>query len=148
MSHSRIAVLTYSAEEQEVNTDEILEEMETYGNQVDYVAGSPSSFESDYDWFMNIAKKWGFVPTEDKKGFIIEDKNLFWSKMTKDIQQILEDDGGVTDRNRFKLEDRLVMKRGFWIWYDGSLYTLPYFIEYLGNTPAEFKIQEFLDYHF
>ena len=110
MSHSRILVLDNS----NYDCDQIFEEMQSYGNGVDYVDDSTDTLDQDCEWFLNYASCMGFSSTsEDNHKFKISSVKNFWDNMTKDIQQILEDDGGVTELNRFELEDRLGMKRGF-----------------------------------
>ena len=144
MSHSRILVIDNS----EYDVDEMFEEMQSYGNGVDYIDDSIETKQEDFDWFMNYASSMGFGRCTKGMKFKIVSITEFWGKMTKDIQQIMEDDGGVTEMNRFELEDRLAMKRGFWIHIDGELYTLPYFIRTYGKmTGKEFKVTKILDYH-
>ena len=145
MSHSRILVLDNS----NYNCDQIFEEMQSYGNGVDYVDDSTDTLDQDCEWFLNYASCMGFSSTsEDNHKFKISSVKNFWGNMTKDVQQILEDDGGVSELNRFELEDRLGMKRGFWILIDGELYTLPYFVRIYGKMKdKEFEITKTLDYH-
>lgn len=143
MSHSRILVLNNS----EFDVDAMFEEMQSYGNCVDYIDDSIELKQEDFDWFMNYVKNMGFTKGSEDMSFKIESVEDFWQSMTKDIQRIMEDDGGVNGMNRFKLEDRLGMKRGFWIFIDGELYTLPYFIRYYGKVKDEFKVTSILDYH-
>lgn len=145
MSHSRIMVLedNIECELNDLDLDEIYEEMQSYGNGVDYVQLSPSTFESDYEWVMNYLSALGFEKTKDEKGFKIQNSDDFWFDMEKDIKEYLE--MGIKE-NRWKLEDRASMKRGFWIYYEGILYTLPYFMEQ-AKDGEEFKIKGFLDYH-
>ena len=146
MSHSRIIVLENSNQlETEIDFDSLLEEMQSYGNGVDYIQLSPSTFESDYEWVMNYLSGLGFEKTKDEKGFKIQNSDDFWFDMEKDIKEYLE--MGIKE-NRWKLEDRASMKRGFWIYYDGMLYTLPYFMELEVKERNEFRIEKFLDYHF
>lgn len=145
MSHSRILVLNNS----NYDYDKIFEEMQSYGNGVDYVDDNIDTLDQDCEWFLNYASCMGFCRnSQNKHKFKISSVIAFWGNMTKDIQQILEDDGGVTELNRFELEDRLSMKRGFWILIDGELYTLPYFVKTYGKmTGKEFEITKTLDYH-
>lgn len=143
--HSRILVLDNS----DYDCDELFEEMQSYGNGVDYIDDSIDTLDQDIEWFLNYASCMGFSRSSTEKNkFEISSVTAFWGNMTKDIQQILEDDDGVTEANRFELEDRLGMKRGFWILIDGELYTLPYFIYTYGRIPGkEFEITKTLDYH-
>lgn len=145
MSHSRILVLNNS----NYDCDQIFEEMQSYGNGVDYVDDSIDTLDQDCEWFLNYASCMGFSSdSQDKHKFKISSVIAFWGNMTKDVQQILEDDGGVTELNRFELEDRLGMKRGFWILIDEELYTLPYFVRTYGKmTGKKFEITKTLDYH-
>ena len=146
MSHSRILVLDNS----NYDCDQIFEEMQSYGNGVDYVDDSIDRLDQDVKWFLKYTSNMGFSSSsKDKHKFKITSVSAFWGSMTKDIQQILEDDGGVNELNRFELEDRLNMKCGFWIVCDGELYTLPYFVRIYGKMKdKEFEITKTLDYHF
>lgn len=145
MSHSRILVLNNS----DYDCEQIFEEMQSYGNGVDYIDDSIDTLDQDCEWFLNYASRMGFCgDSQDKHKFKISSVIAFWGNMTKDVQQILEDDGGVTELNRFELEDRLGMKRGFWILIDGELYTLPYFVRTYGKMIGKkFEITKTLDYH-
>lgn len=144
MSHSRILVLDNS----EYDCDKIFEEMQSYGNGVDYVDDGIDTLDEDAEWFLNYTSCMGFSRSSEKNKFKISSATAFWDNMTEYVQQLLEDDGGVTERNRFKLEDRLGMKREFWIYIDGELYTLPYFVKVYGKIPnKEFEITKTLDYH-
>jgi hypothetical protein len=147
MSHSRILVIDNS----EYDVDEMFEEMQSYGNGVDYIDDTIETKQEDFDWFMNYVSSMGFGRCCDMNStmkFKIFSINAFWDKMTRDIKQIMEDDDGVTEMNRFELEDRLGMKRGFWIHIDGELYTLPYFMRTYGKmTGKEFEVTKILDYH-
>ena len=139
MSHSRIVVLNNSR----YDTDDIFERMQSYGNGVDYVTESDSDFGEDFEWFMSYVFDLGFTCLKGR--FKIADSNRFWSEMEKDIKNLLA--GGI-ENNRFEIEDRLGMKRSFWIWVDGDLFTLPYFVKDYGDKNQDFKISGFLDYHF
>lgn len=143
MSHSRILVLNNA----EFDVDEMFEEMQSYGNDVDYIDDSIELKQEDFDWFMNYVKNMGFTKGSEDMSFKVESVEDFWQSMTKDIQRILEDDGGVNGMNRFELEDRLNIKRGFWIFIDGELYTLPYFIRCYGKVKYEFTVTAILDCH-
>lgn len=145
MSHSRILVLNNS----NYDCDQIFEEMQSYGNGVDYVDDSIDTLDQDCEWFLNYASCMGFSSTnKDEHKFKISSVSAFWGNMTKDVQQILEDDGGINELNHFELEDRLNMKRGFWILIDEELYTLPYFVGTYGKMAGkEFEITKTLDYH-
>lgn len=147
MSHSRILVLNNS----NYDCDQIFDEMQSYGNGVDYVDDDIETTREDFDWFMDYASSMGFTRCCDMNStmkFKIFSIKAFWDKMTRDIKQIMEDDDGVTERNRFEIEDRLAMKRGFWIYIDEELYTLPYFIEVYGKmVDKEFEVTKMLDYH-
>lgn len=137
--HSRIMVLS----ENRVFTDSIFEEMETYGNGVDYVTHSESSYESDFSWFASFFSEMGFKPNQNRDGFSI-DPDMFWKKMDEDVRDLLKD--GIS-KNRYMIEDRVGMKHSFWIFYNGELWTLPHFVELACKDRAEFKIHKFLDYH-
>ena len=103
MSHSRILVLDNS----NYDCDQIFEEMQSYGNGVDYVDDSIDTLDQDCEWFLNYGSCMGVSSmNEDNHKFKISSVKNFWDNMTKDIQQILEDDGGVSELNRFELEDR------------------------------------------
>lgn len=142
--HSRILVLNDS----EYDCDSVFEEMSTYGNGVDYVQESPDSFEGDFNWFMSSAVEWGFVANTTGNEFKIEDESYFYDSMEEYIRDLL-DDGGLRGLNRFKIEDRCGMKHDFWIYYDGVLYTLPYFVEEYGKEKDRmWKVTKFLDYHY
>ena len=147
MSHSRILVLDNS----KYDVDSMFEEMQSYGNGVDYIDEDIETKQEDFDWFMNYVSSMGFGRCCDKNStmkFKIFSISAFWDKMTRDIKQIMEDDDGVTEMNRFEIEDRLGMKRGFWIYIDGELWTLPYFIRTYGKmTGKEFEVTKILDYH-
>ena len=138
--HSRILVL-----DDEYDCDYICEQMESYGNGVDYVQESPSTFESDFEWFMNNAKDWGFEKISENE-FKIVNEDALWFEMENEIKKCLED--GVKE-NHWRIEDRVTMKHGFWIYVNGELHTLPYFMESLKYQKSNsFKIKTFLDYHF
>lgn len=141
--HSRILVL----DKEMPDVDRVFEEMSSYGNGVDYVQESQSAYEEDYDWFMEFATKLGFIANTDKNGFKIYDKSFFYESMEQDIRDLL-DNNGVMGLNRFKIEDRCGMKHDFWIYYQGELWTLPYFMESFGDNKRMFLITGFLDYHF
>lgn len=138
MSHSRIVILDNS----EYDLDDVFELMQSYGNGVDYVTESDSDFKDDYNWFMDYAFDLGFTDKDGK--FKIADPNRFWNEMEKDIRNFL--DKGI-NVYRWDIEDRVGMKRSFWIWVDGDLFTLPYFVEFYGDKNRDFKITKFLDYH-
>lgn len=139
MSHSRIVVLDNS----EYDLDEVFESMRSYGNGVDYVTESDSDFDGDFEWFMDYSSDLGFTCLDGK--FKIADSNRFWNEMEKDIRNFL--DKGI-NVYRWNIEDRVKMKNTFWIWVDGELFTLPYFVEFYGDKNRDFKITKFLDYHF
>ena len=142
--HSRILVLNDS----NYDVDEVFEEMSSYGNGVDYVCESESPYEEDYDWAMSYLTELGFISNVSKNEFIIHDESFFWDSMEQDIRDLL-DDGGVRDLNRYKIEDRAGMKHSFWIYYDGILYTLPYFVqEYGKKRDRMWRVTKFLDYHY
>ena len=144
--HSRILVLDKDAE---LDLDSMFEEMRSYGNGVDYITESESPFEDDYSWFMGFAVDLGFNSTPKRDGFMIYHDCFFWDKMEQDIRDIL-DERGIRGINRWEIEDRAGMKRGFWFYYDGQLLTFPYFMEYYakGDEHRGFKIYKFLDYHY
>lgn len=139
MSHSRIVVLDNSG----YDLDDVFESMQSYGNGVDYVTESDCDFKDDFDWFMKYVFDLGFTCKDGK--FRIADPKRFWDKMEEDIKKFL--DKG-TNVYRWNIEDRVGMKRSFWIWVDGDLFTLPYFVEFYGDKNRDFKITKFLDYHF
>lgn len=140
MSHSRILVLDDNY--YKVDCDDILETMQSYGNVADYVTESDSSYESDLNWFKNWAEDYGIEV--EGKNFTIKDKSIFYDKMKEAVLEGLEDIRGM---GRWKATEALRMVKGFWIYSDNILYTLPYFLEEVkeGDT---FKIRSFLDYHF
>lgn len=142
--HSRILVLD---NDPELDLDSVFEEMLSYGNGVDYVCDSESPFEDDYSWFMKFAIDLGFNTTPTRDGFKIYHDCFFWDKMEEDIQDLLDSE---IRHTRWEIEDRVSMKRTFWIYYDNHLWTLPYFMEYFakGDEKREFKIYKFLDYHY
>lgn len=146
MSHSRIIVIENpNQSETEIDFDSLLEEMQSYGNGADYIQPSPSTFESDYKWVMSYLTELGFEETKNKKGFKILNSNAFWDEMENEIKKCLED--GIKE-NHWKIEDRVTMKHGFWIYVDGLLHTLPYFMESLKYQDSNsFRIEKFLDYH-
>lgn len=139
--HSRILVLNDS----NYDVDKVFEEMQSYGNGVDYVNESKSDFNEDMKWFLNFASYYGIQAKTVYNEFDVVSRDAFWNRLTKEVQQIMEDDGGITPRNRFEIEYKLSMKHGFWFYLDGELFTFPYFMEYCkGKT---FKVTTFLDYH-
>lgn len=140
MSHSRILVLDDNY--YNVDCDDILETMQSYGNGADYVTESDSSYESDLNWFKNWAEDYGIEVKG--KNFTIKDKYIFYDKMQEQVLAGLEDIRGM---GRWKATEALRMVHDFWIYSDNILYTLPYFLEEVkeGDT---FKIRSFLDYHF
>lgn len=145
--HSRIVILD---NEPELDLDSVFEEMLSYGNGVDYVCNSGDPFDEDYRWFMNYVEDFGFEKVEYKsKGFKIADESKFWNAMQRDVEKLLED--GMKE-SRFRIYDRTGMKNTFWIYYEGQLWTLPYFVEFNTRNGTgkknEFKIYEFLDYHY
>ena len=142
--HSRILVLDKDAE---LNLDSMFEEMLSYGNGVDYVQDSPESFDEDYEWFFNFVEDMGFEKVG--KGFKIADESKFWDCMEHDVETLLETGMRMS---WFSIEDRTGMKNTFRFYYDGKLWTLPYFVEFNVRDGTgkknEFKIQKFLDYHY
>lgn len=140
MSHSRILVLDNNY--YNVDCDDILETMQSYGNGADYVIESDSSYESDLNWFKNWAEDYGIEV--EGKNFTIKNLPAFYDKMKEQVLAGLEDIRGM---GRWKATEALRMTHGFWIYSKNCLYTLPYFLEDVkeGDT---FKIKCFLDYHY
>lgn len=138
MSHSRILVLD---DNDEVDCDDILEIMQSYGNGADYVTESDSSYESDMKWFKNWAENYGIEVKG--KNFTIKDKSIFYDKMQEQVLAGLEDIRGM---GRWRAADALRMTYDFWIYSDNILYTLPYFFEEV-KEGDKFKVRSFLDYH-
>lgn len=138
--HSRVVVLDNTPE---LDLDSVFEEMQSYGNSVDYIQESQDPFDEDYKWFMNYVEDFGFEKVG--KGFKIADESKFWNAMQRDVEKLLEDGMRL---GRFRIEDRVGMKRTFWLYYEGQLWTLPYFMEYGKGEKNEFKIYKFLDYHY
>lgn len=139
MSHSRILVLDNN---RNVDCDEIFEEMQTYGNSVDYVTEPSSVYADDLEWFLRWAEDYGMIPTDG--GFEIEDKEAFYVQMRDTIEANLDDLQGL---GRWKIADAVRMTQGFWVYHDDTLDTFPYFMEQVKNGD-KFKIKSFLDYHF
>lgn len=140
MSHSRILVL--DSNHYKIDCDDIFELMQTYGNGVDSVTESDSSYESDLNWFKNWAEDYG-IEVKGKK-FTIKDESLFYDKMQ---EQVLDGLGDIRGNGRWKATEALRMVHGFWVYHKDSLLTLPYFMEEIkeGDT---FKVKSFLDYHY
>lgn len=138
MSHSRILVLDDS---DEVDCDDILETMQSYGNGADYVTESDSSYESDMKWFKTWAEDYGIEV--EGKNIIIKNKVIFYDKMKEQVLAGLEDIRGM---GRWKATEALRMIHDFWIYSDNILYTLPYFLEEV-KEGDKFKVGSFLDYH-
>lgn len=144
MSHSRILVIDNS----EYDLEDMFEEMRSYGNGVDYINDTIETKQVDFDWFMNYVRSMGFVEGSEPMSFKVAFPQDFWNRMREDIDELIKREGGINEKNRFEFEDRLGMKRGFWIYIDGALCTLAYFIEFYGNKPEkEFKVTKILDYH-
>lgn len=137
--HSRILVL----DEGRIDLDSVFEEMETYGNGVDYVTHSETKYEYDFAWFISFASEMGFESNKNQHGFKV-DSDKFWQKMDEDVRDLLNDG---TIKNRYRIEDRVGMKHSFWIYYMGELWTLPHFVELACKDKPEFKVNSFLDYH-
>lgn len=140
MSHSRILVL--DSNHYKIDCDDIFELMQTYGNGVDYVTESDSSYESDLNWFKKWAEDYGIEV--EGKNIIIKDKGTFYDKMQ---EQVLAGLGDISGIGRWKATEALRMVHGFWVYHKDSLLTLPYFMEEIkeGDT---FKVKSFLDYHY
>lgn len=144
MSHSRILVLNNS----DYDVDSMLEEMRSYGNGVDYIDDNIKTSKEDFDWFMDYVSDMGFIrSSEEELKFRIESADTFWSKMTEDVKQIMERDGGINAFNKYNIESRISMKEGFWIQVDECLYTLPFFVKFYGSLEKVFTVTKILDYH-
>lgn len=105
MSHSRILVLDNNR--YKIDCDDIFELMQTYGNGVDYVTESDSSYESDLNWFKNWAEDYGIEV--EGKNFTIKDKSIFYDKMQEQVLAGLEDIRGM---GRWKATEALLLGRG------------------------------------
>lgn len=141
MSHSRILIIE---EDIDVDVDNVFEEMQSYGNGVDYVTES-EDLNEDIQWFHDYlkAEDIGLAPTE--RGFKVINRDKFYEVMR---EKVMEELNKPLDDYlwRFRAVDALDMKHGFWFYTD-CLLTLPYLMESVENG-QEFVIHASLDYHF
>lgn len=143
MSHSLIVVLNNS----EYDCDQIFEEMESSGNRVDYVIESQSDFKEDFAWCKECVSGIGIVMNESDSTLNLVSPEHFWSSMKSDVISLLDEPNFAY--SRYKLTNRVTMKHDLWIYLNGELLTLPYFVElYTNEFTHTFTVTKLLDYHF